>query len=448
MEIRRQEIKGGTVDDARKGVVGMMIIRGFSAASCTGSLLAPNLVLTARHCVSQSNTEQISCASTDFGDTFSTSHILVTTETSIPYNQPRSDKFVGVREIVTPQDSDFCGNDVALLVLSENISTTDAEPIVPRLDDPVDFRENYTAVGYGHIGDGTGSGTRRQLADRQVYCEGGNCPAIVQAQITNREFIGSDGTCQGDSGGPALDSAERVIGVLSRGGGNCDSSIYTSVRGWKDWIRQEARDAAQIGGYTPPAWTTEDPDDPDPGWDLDNDGTPDSLDNCPRTPNPDQEDRDEDGTGDHCADPDEDEHKDIEDNCPDVENADQLDTDEDGIGDACDEDDDEDGVEDGADNCPLVDNADQSDVDDDGIGDACDDTDDRPDDTEEDSDIVLLDDEEGPRLVEEDGQGEEDPRCTIASTATPAGGPGPLSALAGLAMLGLALVRRRLPPLS
>ncbi len=47
-------------------------------------------------------------------------------------------------------------------------------------------------------------------------------------------------------------------------------------------------------------------------------------DNCPDVPNPDQADRDEDGTGDVC------------DNCPDLANAGQEDSDADGIGDACD----------------------------------------------------------------------------------------------------------------
>jgi hypothetical protein len=58
--------------------------------------------------------------------------------------------------------------------------------------------------------------------------------------------------------------------------------------------------------------------------DEDEDGIPDSSDNCPLTPNPDQEDADGDGVGEVC------------DNCP-VSNPDQRDDDENGIGDACDQ---------------------------------------------------------------------------------------------------------------
>jgi hypothetical protein len=59
-------------------------------------------------------------------------------------------------------------------------------------------------------------------------------------------------------------------------------------------------------------------------FDEDEDGIPDSEDNCPLTPNPSQDDTDADGAGDAC------------DNCP-VANPDQVDDDENGIGDVCDQ---------------------------------------------------------------------------------------------------------------
>ncbi|XP_035688625.1 neurogenic locus notch homolog protein 1-like [Branchiostoma floridae] len=95
-------------------------------------------------------------------------------------------------------------------------------------------------------------------------------------------------------------------------------------------------------------------------YDMDNDGLPNVLDNCPLTVNVDETDSDGDGVGDVC------------DNCPMNINTDQRDADRDGVGDVCDSDADEDGVIDNQDNCPFMANAQQKDSDGDGIGDACD----------------------------------------------------------------------------
>ncbi len=91
----------------------------------------------------------------------------------------------------------------------------------------------------------------------------------------------------------------------------------------------------------------------------------DACDNCPEVGNPDQADRDGDGTGDACEDSDGDGVRDTVDNCRDLPNPDQADCDSDGRGDACDgdPDSDEDGLPDTCDNCPQVANPDQADTD-------------------------------------------------------------------------------------
>lgn len=110
--------------------------------------------------------------------------------------------------------------------------------------------------------------------------------------------------------------------------------------------------------------------------DSDGDGVADVTDNCPNIANPDQSDKDGDGTGDECElppapDTDEDGIPDATDNCPAVANPDQTDVDQNGVGDVCDVDTDNDGIPDVSDNCPNAANEDQADADQDGVGDVC-----------------------------------------------------------------------------
>ncbi|MBU1145946.1 thrombospondin type 3 repeat-containing protein [Patescibacteria group bacterium] len=154
-----------------------------------------------------------------------------------------------------------------------------------------------------------------------------------------------------------------------------------------------------------------------PEKDSDGDGVIDKNDNCPNMANSDQTDTDNDGVGNVCdsdddndgltdtkeqeigtdpldSDTDDDGILDGQDNCPKTANQNQADKDSDGIGDVCDSvdnstpppssgggssspiDTDGDGVADGRDNCRTVANASQADNDKDGIGDACDSDDD------------------------------------------------------------------------
>ncbi|MFN3200192.1 MAG: S1 family peptidase [Bradymonadia bacterium] len=300
-------IRGGRSAPDVHGVVGIAISIGDSGSLCSGSLIAPNLVLTAHHCVANLASETVDCERDRFGSLFGAHQFFVTPDAVMDFDG--NGRYYAVRSVRVPQEgAEVCGNDIALLILDQPISGTSVRE--PRLDDYPTPNETFDAVGYGHVGDETGFGVRRIIENRQWLCIGPECSGVEG--VMGNELVGNDGTCQGDSGGPALDAQGRVLGALSRGGDVCTYPTYAATAAWGDWIRQTAAEAAQMGGYSAPFWVGGNVDpgpDPGPGPgpdpdpepdDFDDDGIIDAQDNCPGVANADQSDLDEDGLGDAC----------------------------------------------------------------------------------------------------------------------------------------------------
>lgn len=214
------------------------------SAGCTGVMLTPRLVLTARHCVAVTDPTM---ACTEDGTAISGGKVQANHDPTKLYvfaGPDRPDFLSGTAraargaEILDDGATNLCNHDVALLLLQQPLPGAMIAPL--RLDGDTQKDERVTIVGWG-ITDTTNTPQRRQQRTGIVVGEVGPGPTLGAAELQVGE-----GACAGDSGGPAIAASGAVVGVLSRGGNGTTAegkdaclggeNVYSRVAGFRDLV--------------------------------------------------------------------------------------------------------------------------------------------------------------------------------------------------------------------
>ncbi len=210
-------IYGGKASSAQDDAVVYIFAKTMpsSGFACTGALVAPNLVLTALHCVAPSVSAGVACDSS--GQSGNGDHVGQSYSPSIftiSVGAQRNKGTAGVKEVIRPNTLRLCNADIAFLVLDRAIPNI--QPLKVRYKSPVTTSDEVRSVGYGQNNTGVASGTRLERAGVRVLAAGPNNSQNGVA-VAAREFEVTNGLCSGDSGGPAINAKTgAVLGVASR----------------------------------------------------------------------------------------------------------------------------------------------------------------------------------------------------------------------------------------
>lgn len=219
-------IGGDVVTLAAYGTTGVVVALrdggGVPSVLCTGTLVAPNIVLTAAHCVSLADTSG-----------------LAFTLANSPLQEP--DLMAIVRGAtypafsIDPADAGSPLHDIGVFVLATADTDIAPEPL-PGSTDAMAIGALLTLIGYGPTEVG-GEGGVKSVGNSEVTA------------VSPYEFVaggrGGPQACFGDSGGPAYittASGREFVGVASRaalaGDTTCSSgSVYTRIDAYLPWIR-------------------------------------------------------------------------------------------------------------------------------------------------------------------------------------------------------------------
>lgn len=244
---------------------------GVRLGMCSATLVAPNLLLTARHCVSDADSS-VAC-NTDGS---------AAVGAAIRSNMPAEDLVVFVgkagalpsindetkanargAKLIVDTSSTLCNHDLAFVLLDRPV---DAPIATMRFAGGPKATERVDVVGWGVDETGKLPATRRMRGVAVTGIGPTLMPGNVYG-IGNAEVMFGEAACLGDSGGPAFTKSGVLVGVASRVGngkprdpansastctGDTAHSIYTHLGQSAELVKQAFAEAGNLPVVEPP----------------------------------------------------------------------------------------------------------------------------------------------------------------------------------------------------
>jgi hypothetical protein len=250
-------IVGGSDSDSSQDFV-VRILLTLDSGACTGFLVAPDLVMTAQHCLTSG------FVLTAGGENDINTCKLSTTPLPISQFQPvifgpdaANPTFtVPVIKAYIDESNEDCSKDVAFLQLASPVTSVTIHPL--RLDGPVQLGEAVTEIGWGDVDDNfTAPQTRQQESGTIVQTAEGpghGSPVTplgvsLVGQIPPGYIAANITACNGDSGSPWLDSSGNVVGLVDQA--VSDQSIATAGGTRQSKCSDDVTLAASLQAVTP-----------------------------------------------------------------------------------------------------------------------------------------------------------------------------------------------------